>query len=100
MPSGIDWSSLTAEEILAALKSAPGVMGPWIDDGNGDWHRDQKLPHAEGFAAVESYSNGTVRAGLYVTGINLRLGNDYASAEEAKAAVDARLVECGWKLCK
>lgn len=105
--SAVDWSAMSTEDVIASARSAPAVMGPWVDCntcGNGVrmyregmWSRHQVLPTSSGgHACVQPATPGP--GWLWSIGYEKGDGGLSETAENAMAAADAALTAKGYRL--
>ena len=93
MASPIDWSAMTAEEIVAALDSRPVVMGPWE---GGTERRDRYGSGQRVYTFRRGFTDWF--AGLRVSEFGYERFGPCPDEASARALADEMAKARGWKL--
>ncbi len=104
----IDWTALSAEDILKSLVNAPRVAGTWQYSDVTRGYQRHLLWHpqkgSQGWLDVASLWAGDDRKAWYgfynFAGADERKFGPFPDRFAAAGAVDAFLEQDGWKLCR
>jgi hypothetical protein len=101
--SAVDWSKLSTADVLASLRSAPAIAGPWEDSNTmggvrlceGMWKRCNEHPGPRWCSVATVQAVGERFLWSFSP---MEPGGNEATKEAAMAAADAALVGLGWRL--